>query len=49
MKSRGRREGAQRLGLVTLEQMLNALTFTVGNPVQGRRILGVPEIRVEIA
>ena len=43
------REGAQRLGLVTLEQMLNALTFAVENPVQGRRILGVPEIRTAIS
>lgn len=39
------REGARRLGLVTLEQMLNALTFAVENPAQGRRIVGVPEIR----
>jgi len=39
------REGARRLGLVTLEQMLSALTFAVENPAQGRRILGVPEIR----
>ena len=39
------RNGAQRLGLVTLEQMLSALTFAVENPVEGRRILGVPEIR----
>lgn len=39
------REGARRLGLVTLEQMLNALTFAVENPVQGKCILGVPEIR----
>src|SRR5215831_19828717 len=37
------REGALRLGLVTLEQMIHALTFTVENPVQGRRIVGVPE------
>jgi len=36
------RDGAQRLGLVTLEQMLNALTFAVENPVQGTRILGCP-------
>ena len=49
MKSRGRREGAQRLGLVTLEQMLNALTFAGENPVQGRRFLGVLEIRTAIA
>jgi len=39
------REGARRLGLVTLEQMLNALTFAVENPVEGKRIMGVPEIR----
>jgi uncharacterized protein YbjT (DUF2867 family) len=40
------REGAQRLGLVTLEQMTSALTFAVENPVQGRRVISVPEIRV---
>jgi uncharacterized protein YbjT (DUF2867 family) len=39
------REGAQRLGLVTLEQMLEALTAAVESPCQGQRILGVPEIR----
>jgi len=43
------REGAQRLGLVTLEQMLSALTFAVENPVKGRRIMGVPQIRSSIA
>ena len=43
------KDGAQRLGLVTLEQMLNALTFAVENPVQGSRILGVPEIRMAAA
>ena len=43
------RGGAQRMGLVTLEQMLSALTFAVENPVQGRRILGVPEIRTAIS
>ena len=43
------RDGARRLGLVTLEQMLNALTFAVENPVQGRRIFGVPEIRTAVA
>lgn len=36
-------------GFVTLEQMLNALTFAVENPIQRRRILGVPEIRTAIA
>jgi uncharacterized protein YbjT (DUF2867 family) len=39
------RDGAQRLGLVTLQQMLSALTFAVENRAEGRRIVGVPEIR----
>jgi uncharacterized protein YbjT (DUF2867 family) len=39
------REGARRLGLVTLEQMTTALVGAVENPVQGRRVLTVPEIR----
>lgn len=39
------REGALRLGLVTLEQMTNALTVAVENPVQGIRVVTVPEIR----
>lgn len=39
------REGALRLGLVTLEQMLHALVGAVENPCIGVRILGVPEIR----
>jgi len=43
------RDGAGRLGLVTLEQMLRALTFAVENPVQGKRVMGVPEIRAAIA
>ena len=43
------REGAQRLGLVTMEQMLNALTFAVEDPVQGRRVMGVPQIRNAMA
>ena len=38
------REGARRLGLVTLEQMLSALTFAVENPTEGRRVLSVREI-----
>jgi hypothetical protein len=42
------REGARRLGLVTLEQMLRALTFAVENPVEGKRVMGVPEIRAAI-
>jgi uncharacterized protein YbjT (DUF2867 family) len=39
------RDGARRLGLVTLEQMTNALTFAVENPASGIRLMGVPEIR----
>ena len=39
------RQGAQRLGLVTLEQMVMALVEAVESPVQGLRIVGVPEIR----
>jgi hypothetical protein len=40
------REGAQRLGLVTLEQMVMALVEeAVESPVQGLRIMGVPDIR----
>lgn len=39
------RGGAHRLGLVTLEQMLNALTCAVENPVTGVRVVEVPEIR----
>ena len=38
-------EGAQRLGLVTLEQITNALTAAVENPVLGTRVVSVPEIR----
>jgi uncharacterized protein YbjT (DUF2867 family) len=39
------RESAQRLGLVTLEQMVAALVRSIENPAHGIRILGVPEIR----
>lgn len=39
------REGARRLGLVTLEQMTTALMVAVENPAQGRRLVRVPEIR----
>jgi uncharacterized protein YbjT (DUF2867 family) len=38
------REGARRLGLVTLEQMIEALTHSVERPAEGVRVLGVPEI-----
>ena len=39
------RDGARRLGLVTLEQMSTALTAAVENPAQGRRVVNVPEIK----
>ena len=40
------RDGARRLGLVTLEQMLTALTCAVEHPATGIRVIGVPEIRI---
>lgn len=39
------RDGACRLGLVTLEQMTDALTVAVETPAQGLRHVAVPEIR----
>jgi len=39
------RATAQRLGLVTIEQMACAFVSAVESPCQGVRILGVPEIR----
>jgi len=39
------RAGAQRLGLVTLEQMVTALEAAVEDPATETRIWGVPEIR----
>ena len=39
------RNSAQRLGLITLPQMLNALIWSVENPASGVRILAVPEMR----
>lgn len=41
------RESALRLGLVTLDQMLNALIAAVENPSEGMQILGVPDIRTQ--
>jgi uncharacterized protein YbjT (DUF2867 family) len=38
------REGADRLGLVTHAQMVNALVRAVETPVAGVRVVGVPEI-----
>ena len=39
------RESARRLGLVTIQQMINTLVWSIENPPNGVRILGVPEIR----
>ncbi len=39
------RNAALRLGLVTLDQVILALVEAVESPVQGTRIVGVPEIR----
>lgn len=39
------REGAMRLGLVSLSQMVNALVWSVENPPNEVRILDVPQIR----
>ena len=39
------RDGARRLGLVTLAQMVAALVNAIENPCQGVRILDVPAIR----
>ena len=39
------REGAKRLGLVTLPQMIAALTWAVENPVSETRVIDVPMIR----
>ena len=40
------REGARRLGLVTLEQMLRTLVSAVENPCIGARFVEVPQIRI---
>jgi len=39
------RESAQRLGLVTIRQMLNALVWAVENPPTEIRIMDVPQLR----
>jgi len=41
----GTREGALRLGLVTIQEMVSALAWAVENPAAGLRIISVPEIR----
>jgi uncharacterized protein YbjT (DUF2867 family) len=38
-------EGAKRLGLLRLDEMIAALAWTVENPAAGMKILAVPEIR----
>ena len=43
------RDGARRLGLVTLEQMKLALVEAVEHPFPGIRILAVPQIRASAA
>jgi hypothetical protein len=40
------REGARRLGLVTVEQMLGALAGAVEHSVSGVSVIEVPAIRV---
>ena len=40
------REAAERLGLVTLEQMTAALVHAVENPSEGCRLVDVPAIRL---
>lgn len=39
------RDGARRLGLVTLRQMVDSLIGAVENPVEGIRTMEVPQIR----
>jgi len=43
------REGARRLGLVTLRQMTMALADAVDCPAEGERVVDVPEIRAAAA
>ncbi|MFN0168999.1 MAG: SDR family oxidoreductase [Bryobacteraceae bacterium] len=43
------RDGARRLGLVRLDQMVQALAWCVENPPAGLRVLDVPAIRGERA
>jgi uncharacterized protein YbjT (DUF2867 family) len=39
------KESAQRLGLITIRQMVDALVWAVENPPEGIRILDVPQMR----
>lgn len=43
------RAGATRLGLVTLNQMVQSLVQAIENPAQGVRVVEVPEIRFSSA
>jgi uncharacterized protein YbjT (DUF2867 family) len=42
------RESAQRLGLVTIQQMLSALVWSIENPAVQTRIVDVPQIRASV-
>jgi hypothetical protein len=39
------KDSTQRLGLITIDQMLNALAWAVQNPSSGVQIVDVPRIR----
>jgi uncharacterized protein YbjT (DUF2867 family) len=39
------REGARRLGLVTIKQMLAALVISVEHPAEGQKMVTVPDIK----
>jgi uncharacterized protein YbjT (DUF2867 family) len=39
------KQSAQRLGLIRISQMINALIWSVENPADGIRLLNVPEMR----
>ena len=41
-----KRETAQRLGLLSFQEMTSALAWAVENPCEGMKILSVPEIKV---
>jgi nucleoside-diphosphate-sugar epimerase len=41
------KESAVRLGFVTVQQTVDTLVWSVENPANGVRVLGVPEIRAE--
>jgi hypothetical protein len=39
------RDGARRLGLVTLSQLIHVLAAAIANPASGARFVEVPQIR----